>query len=135
MNGSQCKIKDMAHVLDYRHLNLNLLCDLLSQDITVLGAVINHVTDFGEKDRISTRLQSIFSNQATGHKQMVDNSPGGKIPPKTCVTLGNETRKVILWISSVLSMLQSALIHHPEGQTLLIFVALLKKSKGWGDPS
>lgn len=51
---------------------------------------------------------------------MVDNFPGGEISHKTCVMLGNETRKVMLWTSSVLSMLQWALIHHPEGQTLLI---------------
>lgn len=82
MSGSQCRIKDMAHVLDYRHLNLNLLDDLLSQGTTVLGAAINHGTGFGEKARISTQLQSIYSNQATGHQQMVDNSPGGEIPPK-----------------------------------------------------
>lgn len=110
----------MAHVLDYRHLNLNLLGDLLSQGTTVLGAAINHVTGFGEKARISTQLQSIYSNQATGHQQMVDNSPGDEIPHKTCVILGNETRKVILWTSSMLPMLQLALIHHHEGQTLLI---------------
>lgn len=110
----------MAHVLDCRHLNLSLLGDLLSQGTTVLGAVINHVTGFGEKARISTQLQSIYSNQATGHKQMVDNSPGGEIPHQTCVILGNETRKVILWTSNMLSMLQLALVHHPEGQTRLI---------------
>lgn len=46
MNGTQYRIKDMAHVLDYRHLNLNLLGDLLSQGTTVLGAVINHVAGF-----------------------------------------------------------------------------------------
>lgn len=32
MNGTQSRIKDMAHVLDYRHLNLNLLGDLLVRD-------------------------------------------------------------------------------------------------------
>lgn len=122
----------MAHVLDYRHLNLNFLSGLLSQTTTVLGAVINHVTGFGERARISTHLQSIYSNQAAAHKQMVDNSPGGEIPHQTCVIIGNETRKVMLWTSSMLSMLQLALIHHPEGQTLLI--ALLQNSKGWGDP-
>lgn len=104
INGSQCRIKDMARVLDYRHLNLNLLDDLLSQGTTVLRAVINLVTGFGEKARISIQIQSIYSNQATGHKQMVDNSPGSEIPHETCVILGNETRKVKEWTSSVLCL-------------------------------
>jgi len=55
VNGSQCRIKDLDHVLDYRHLNLNLFCDLLSQDTTVSGAVINLVTGCREKARISTQ--------------------------------------------------------------------------------
>lgn len=104
INGSQCKIKDLAHVLDYRHLNLNLLGDLLSQDTTVSGAVINLVTGCGEKARISTQIQSICSVQDTGRKQLVENSPGGEIPLETCLRLGKETRKVILRTSSPLCL-------------------------------
>lgn len=58
--------------------------DLLSQDTTGLGAVINLVTGYGKKARISTEIKSICSVQDTSHKQPVENSPGREIPPKTC---------------------------------------------------
>jgi len=104
INGSQCRIKDLAHVLNYRRLNLNLLGDLLSQVTTVSGAVINLVTGCGEKARISTQIQSICSVQDTGHKKPAENSPCREIPTETCLRLGEETRKLILQTSSPLCL-------------------------------
>lgn len=104
VNGSHCRIKDLTHVLDYRHLNPNLFGDLLCQDTTVPGVVINAVTGCREKARISTQIQSVYSVEDTGCTQLVETSPGGEIVTETCLRLVQETRKVILQTSGMLHL-------------------------------